>query len=223
MKQLRQLAILISLTMPCFAQQVIDRMVAVVDNHVITQSDWEEQENFEALVEGRKAGPVRHLAESLERLIDRQLISEHIGRVTFEHATPEQVVIQISEIRKQVGEQGKTDESWRKTLAAHSLSEEDLAQIVAGQLDVLRFVDVRFRPSVQIAPELIESYYQKTFLPELKKSGMNDAALPPLKQVEERIRQLLVEQRVNEVMNTWVQGLRTQANIQRLTAAEKTN
>jgi parvulin-like peptidyl-prolyl isomerase len=224
MRQIRHLAALICLSLPCFSQQVVDRMVAVVNNRVITQSDWDEQEHFEALAEGRSPKTAQRSAASLERLVDRQLICEHIARVNFQHATPEQVAKQIAEIRKQLpAAQGQKDEAWKRTLAEYSIAEEDLDQLIADQLDVLRFVELRFRPSVQVAPEEIEGYYKQTFLPELKKSGTGDSQLPPLKDVQEKIRELLVEQRVNEILNGWMQSLRAQADIQRLVPIDATN
>jgi FKBP-type peptidyl-prolyl cis-trans isomerase (trigger factor) len=214
MKRLSQVAAISLLSLSCSAQEVVDRMVAIVDKHVITQSDWDQQERFEALSEGRKYEPGKYSEAVLERLVDRALISESIARINFTHATREQVNMQIAEMRKQFpAAQSQTDHGWRKILGDYELSEEDLAQIVTEQLDVLRFVDVRFRPSVQIAPEEIERYYRETLLPELKK---NNAALPPLKEVQERIRTLLTEQKVNGMLTSWLQSLRAQGSIQRI-------
>jgi hypothetical protein len=219
MKRFAQFALLLSFSLLCAAQQpqVIDRMVAIVDNHVITQSDWDEQQRFEALAEGRSAAGIQPSAAALERLIDRVLISEHLSGARMQHATPEEIKAQIAAIRKQLPPaQGQDDASWRKTLAEYLISEEDLTQIVAEQVDVLRFVEIRFRPSVQVTPEEMEAYYNKTLVPELKKAGAPDSNLPQLKQVEDRIRQVLVEERVNEILNSWEQSLRAQANIRRI-------
>jgi parvulin-like peptidyl-prolyl isomerase len=227
MRRIAQLGLLLSLSLCCAGQKIVDRMVVVVNNHVITESDWNEQERFEALAEGRSPKNVEHSPAALERLIDRELISEHIRNVSFQHATPEQVAKQIAEIRKLIpAQQSRTEEDWKRTLAEYSLTEEDVEDIIARQLDVLRFVEVRFRPSVQVSPEEVDAYYKETFLPELKKSA-SSGSQPPLNQVKDKIKELLVEQRVNEILNNWVQGLRSQANIQRLDApspaAQKTD
>jgi parvulin-like peptidyl-prolyl isomerase len=227
MRRIAQLGLLLSLSLCCAGQKIVDRMVVVVNNHVITESDWDEQERFEALAEGRSPKNVEHSPAALERLIDRELISEHIRNVSFQHATPEQVAKQIAEIRKLIpAQQSRTEEDWKRTLAEYSLTEEDVEDIIARQLDVLRFVEVRFRPSVQVSPEEVDAYYKETFLPELKKSA-SSGSQPPLNQVKDKIKELLVEQRVNEILNNWVQGLRGQANIQRLDApspaAQKTD
>src|SRR5437879_214237 len=182
MKRLTHLLLPFALLLPCAAQQVIDRMVAVVNNQVITQSDWDAQERFEALAEGRSAAAVQHSPAALERLIDRVLISEYLSGTRLQHATPEDVRTQIAAIRKQLPPaQGQDDAAWRRTLAEYAISEEDLAQIVAEQVDFLRFVEIRFRPNVQVSQEELESYYNKTLLPELKKAGTGDAELPQLK------------------------------------------
>jgi peptidyl-prolyl cis-trans isomerase SurA len=216
MRLIAQIGLLLSLSLYCAGQQIVDRMVVVVNNRVITQSDWDEQERFEALVEGRSPKNAEPSPAALERLIDRELISEHIRNVSFQHATAEQIAKQIAEIRKQIpAQQSQTEEDWKRTLAEYSLTQEDLEDIIAKQLDVLRFVEVRFRPSVQVSPEEVDAYYRETFLPELKKSA-NGGPQPSLDQVKDKIRELLVEQRVNDILNTWVQGLRNQANIQRL-------
>jgi peptidyl-prolyl cis-trans isomerase SurA len=219
MRRVTQIAILFVLAIPCTAQQVIDRMVAVVDDHVITQSDWEEQERFEALAEGRNPNEIQHSNAALERLIDRVLISEHLSGARMQHATPEDINNQIAAIRKQVlPKQSEDENAWQKILTEFSIPEEDLKQIVAEQVNVLRFVEVRFRPSVQVSQEELESYYQKTFVPQLRKSGTSEAELPQLQKVEDRIRQILAEQRVNDILTSWVQSLRAQANIRRIPA-----
>jgi parvulin-like peptidyl-prolyl isomerase len=218
MRRIAQLGLLLSLSGACAAQIVVDRMVVVINKHVITQSDWDEQERFEALAEGRSPKSVEHSAAALERLIDRELISEHITNVSFQHATPEQVAKQVSEIRKEIAaQQSQTDEDWKRTLAQYSLTEEDIEDIISAQLDVLRLVEVRFRSSVQVSPEEVAAYYKESFLPELTKTGSNGSQ-PSLDQVKDKIKELLVEQRVNEMLNTWIQSLRNQADIQRLDA-----
>jgi peptidyl-prolyl cis-trans isomerase SurA len=218
MRRIAQLGLLLSISLCCAAQTIVDKMVVVVNNRVITQSDWDQQERFEALAEGRSPKNVEHSAPALERLIDRELISEHIRNVSFQHATAEQIAKQIAEIRKQIpAQQSQTEEDWKKTLAEYSLTQEDLEDTIAKQLDVLRFVEVRFRPSVQVSADEVDAYYKETFLPELKKSA-NGGSQPPLDQVKDKIRELLIEQRVNEILNNWVQNLRSQANILRMDA-----
>ena len=81
---------------------------------------------------------------------------------------------------------------------------------LAHDIAVLHQVEARLRPTVQIPPQTIETYYQQTFLPELRKSGAQDV---PLAQVSGKIREILTEQKVNELFSSWLQTLRSESKI----------
>jgi len=71
-------------------------------------------------------------------------------------------------------------------------------------------VEARIRPTVQIAPQTIESYYRDTFLPQLHKLGSQDV---PLAEVSGKIREILTQQKVNELFSSWLQTLRSESKI----------
>jgi hypothetical protein len=77
-------------------------------------------------------------------------------------------------------------------------------------VNLLRYLDLRFRPEIRIDPRAIENYYREQLLPQLRKAG---APEPPLQQVAPTIEQLLAEQRLNELQSQWVRTLRLQAEI----------
>jgi hypothetical protein len=96
-------------------------------------------------------------------------------------------------------------------LAAYGLSEEDVAERTAIQVNLLRYLDLRFRSQVHISSRAIENYYRDQLLPQLRRTG---AVEPPLQQVAAKIEQLLTEQRLNELQSQWVRTLRLQAGVQ---------
>ena len=57
----------------------------------------------------------------------------------------------------------------------------------------------------------MESYYQEKLLPELKKAGNREVGLP---EVFGRIRDLLAEQRLNQLLHGWLASLRSASRIQ---------
>jgi hypothetical protein len=75
----------------------------------------------------------------------------------------------------------------------------------------MRLVEARLRPSIQIDQKAVESYYQEQLLPELKKAGSREVALP---EVFGRIRDLLAEQRLNQLLHGWLASLRSASRIQ---------
>jgi hypothetical protein len=62
----------------------------------------------------------------------------------------------------------------------------------------------------------ISDYYKQKLVPELQKQG---APEPPLSQVSEKIEKILTEQRIDDLLNSWLQTLRSQAHIQKLNAS----
>ncbi len=215
MKRILISFVLLGLVQVALAQTTIDRVVAVVNKKVITQSDWDEQEHFEALVNGRAPETVEFTSASLDRLVDQQLMREQIDHVRFDPLTPEQIAAQVAAVRKQVAP-GLDDAQWRALLARYSLSESEFAGRVVGQVEVMRFVDMRFRPSVHVDDAGVEKYYQQSLVPELVKAGSTENSLPPLKDVETKIRSILSEQKLNEMLRMWLTSLRTQGRVKRM-------
>ena len=199
------------------AQQVVDRIIVVVNGRVITQNDWEEQERFEALAEGHPAGGIQHSPASLERLIDRVLLLQQMEQLNFRPPSAELVKQEADSIKKQLPPaQVASEQSWQKTLRSYGIAEDDFDQIVTEQANVLRFIDVRFRSNTRIAQYEIDDYYKKTFVPDLQKASPGKRP-PPIAQVQNKIQQILLEQRVTEGLNSFLQSLRAQATIRRIT------
>lgn len=220
MKRILLIVALAGSTALAVAQTTIDRVVAVVNKRVITQSDWDEQEHFEALVNGRSPGSVEFSPASLDRLVDQQLMREQIEYVRFDPLTPEQKAAQVAAIRKQVAP-ALDDTQWEAMLARYSLSKDEFERLVTAQVEVTRFVDMRFRPSVHVEAEQIENYYKDSFVPQMVKAGATAESVPQLKDVEAKIRGILAEERLNEMLRMWLASLRSQGRVKHLVAGAK--
>ncbi len=196
----------------CSATELIDRIVATVNRHPILQSEWEEALEFECLSNGRSLAAVtpEDRKQTLERLIDQELVAEQMRASSFVPATDEEIAARVRELREAVPA-WKTDDGWRAALDAYGLTDDDVLERTAVQVNVLRYLDLRFRREIHITPRAIENYYREQLLPQLQRTG---AAEPPLQQVTAKIEQLLVEQRLNELQSQWVRTLRLQADIQ---------
>lgn len=194
--------------------EVIDRVVAVVNSHAILDSELDESLRYQELWAGRPPGESgeQERAAALERLIDQSLIEQHMEMTHFAGVDREQAKEQIADMRRQLAP-AASDQAWQQRLAGYGLSPEDLERLVALQLNLLRFIDVRFRNNVRIDPAMIEGYYRQTLLPELRREGAREA---PLSEVSDKIEKVLVEQRVNQMLASWLQSLRGQSHIQRL-------
>ncbi len=192
------------------AGQVLDRIVATVNGQIILQSDWEDAIRYEAFIANRPVD-MRSAADrkaALDRLIDQELLREQMRGPDAQQPTEQQVENQIQRIRKQYG--APADPQWKALLAAHHLTEDELRRRVTLQLELSRLVDAHLRPSANISSKSIESYYQQELLPQLHQSGAKEV---PLAEVSPKIKELLTQQKITELLVTWLDTLRAGSEI----------
>jgi peptidyl-prolyl cis-trans isomerase SurA len=191
--------------------EVIDRIIATVNGRVILQSDWDEALCYEALLTNHT--PAQFTDDDrravLDRLIDQELLREQMKSADFPHATEAEAAARVAEARKQYP-QAASREAWQALLAKYHLTENDLLAHVRQQIDVMRLVDARLRPAVEIDSKSIEAYYRDQFVPKLKQSGASEV---PLAEVSAKIRELLTEQKVSELLVSWLQNLRSEGQV----------
>jgi peptidyl-prolyl cis-trans isomerase SurA len=199
------------LTPAARAGQVIDRIVATVNGHIILQSDWDEALCYEALVSGRSLSQFTEddRRAVLDRLIDQELLGEQMKSAFFQHASEADAATQVAEAKKLYAE-AVTVEGWQAVLGRFRLTEKDLLAHVQQQIDLMRLVDAHLRPGVQIESKSVEEYYREKFVPQLKKAGGAEVALA---EVSGKIRELLTDEKVSELMVSWLQSLRSESNV----------
>ncbi|MFZ1140786.1 MAG: SurA N-terminal domain-containing protein [Candidatus Sulfotelmatobacter sp.] len=191
--------------------EVIDRIIATVNGHIILQSDWDEALRYEALLNGRALNQFtdEDRRAVLDRLIDQELLGEQMKSASFQHASESEAAARVAEARKQYPE-AATDEGWRLVLSRFGLSEKDLVAHVQQQIDLMRLVDAHLRPAVQIDSKTIEAYYREKFVPQLKQPIVAEV---PSADVAAKIRELLTQEKVNELMISWLQSLRSESKV----------
>jgi hypothetical protein len=212
MRRWLQLVVLLAMAAaPCAAQQVVDRIVATVNHEPILLSDWEVEMRYEALLDQKPLPLSDEVARgALDRLIDQELVRQQIRSYRLAEPSAKDISARVGEMRKQLLT-ADTDAGFGAMLARYGLSDDELRDRVKTQLTILRFIDVRLRPSVHVERRSIEAYYNDTLLPEARKKG--DHSTPPLAEVAPQIEELLSQQRVDTLTNEWLKDLRQQAEI----------
>ncbi|MGE5084233.1 MAG: SurA N-terminal domain-containing protein [Acidobacteriota bacterium] len=196
---------------PARAGQVIDRIVATVNGRIILQSDWDEALSYESLLSGRALSffTDEDRRAVLDRLIDQELLAEQMKSASFKHASEEDAAAEIAEARK-LHPEAATAEGWQALLARYGVTEKSLTDHVEQQIDLMRLVDAHLRPAVQIDSKSIEAYYRDKFVPQLRQSGSGDV---PLADVSGQIREILTQEKVSELMASWLQSLRAESKV----------
>jgi hypothetical protein len=208
------IALLLSVATWLHAGELLDRIVATVNTHVILQSDWEDEVRFEAFMSGRRPedATVEQRKAALDRLIDQEILREQMRMTDLKPASADAIKKQIDDLKS---EQVREDpgQSWAARLSSCQLTDKIVEERVAAELEQFQLVDLRFRPSIQIPAAEVEKYYREQIVPKLPASdppNLNDAA--------PKIREILVQEKINQLLNAWLETLRSQAQIQVLSA-----
>lgn len=194
----------------------LDHVVAIVGSDVILQSDVWQEMRFSAL-EPLQVLPGQNTPDrTLRRLIDRTLIMEQMKeqRQPLTTSGPE-VAKAIEDLRRMIPACVRpyncaTSEGWNAFLQAHGLKMQQVQERWSQRLAIIRFIDLRFRSGIRVAPDQVAAYYHKTLVPALDK---NHEAAPPLDAVAPRIHEILLQQQVNGLFQDWLSSLRDQGNV----------
>jgi len=204
-------AVLVAMPFSCSEAEVIDRIVATVNSHIILQSDWDDALHYEAFSSGRSLDRLtaEERRSALDHLIDQELLREQLRSPDSQHASAEEVDSRIAEIRKQYPN-ANNEAGWQVLLQSYGLNEKDLRNRVATQLDLMSLVDTKLRPAVNIDNKSIESYYQQELLPQLHQKGAQSV---PLAEVSGKIRELLTQKKITQLLTAWLKNLRAGSQI----------
>ncbi len=198
------------------APVVLDRVVAVVNQRIILASDLDDEIRLSMLDPSIVGESTLTRQGALEQIISRSLIEQQIRQEDAQAAEPPQseVDARLTELRKElpacVHQNCITYAGWSAMLAVHQLTPERVSAYLRYRLEILRFIEQRFRPGIRISQEQIADYYNKTLLPHYKPGE----SVPSLDKVAPRIEEILHEQQVNVLFDNWLTNLRQQGDVE---------
>jgi hypothetical protein len=217
---LAALAFLCASSAPAQSPQELDSVIAVVNNQTILASDLDlEMRIFKLLPIGSRRDFTPQ--KSLERLTTRTLIEQQILQQDPRgmDVTPAELAASLDELRQSLPACKHTDcatpAGWARYLATFGLTPDRVAEYWSHRMAVLRLIELRFRSGIRITPEEIAAYYKDTLVP--KYNRPEDA--PPLEKISPRIQEILLQQRVNLLLNDWLKSLQDQGQVEILDPA----
>jgi peptidyl-prolyl cis-trans isomerase SurA len=199
----------------------LDRIVAMVNRQAILESDLEDEFRLAVLDPSRAGSSDMTPQQVLQRLISRALIQQQIQHEDAEATQPtaEEVAARLKEIRNElpvcVRSNCSSEAGWKAFLAGNNLTPERVDLYLRNRLEILRFIELRFRQGIRIAPEDVEAYYREKLVP-LYPPGQSP---PKLDQVAPRIEEILLQQQVNVLFDDWLENLQKQGEIEVLDPA----
>ena len=189
-------------------QQVVDRIVARVENVIILQSDVQELKEYQELVDGKSESE----SAILERLIDQWIVRSEAELSRFPEPKNEEIDIGVTRVVKSFA----SAEEYEAREKQSGLNDAEVRKLVASQLYLSNYLDSRFRPSAQINEKAIEDFYQNAVVPRAKARGQEPPSLDASRDI---IQEALVQSDINEQADRWLKESRARLHVQKFPEA----
>ncbi len=207
------LILLVEFASPCGLMaraEVTDRMLAIVNGQLITESDvrW-------ALALDSELEPLNLSRENrqtmLERLIDQKLLDQEAEKTPQNEPSEDEIT---KYIKTNLIDKFASEQIFRNRLLKVGLDQASLREIVRHRLEISKYMDFRFRSFVFVKPEEVERYYHEVQVPRQKSSGTPVEALND--KLRGKIEGILEDQKFNSELERFFDEARAQAQVIRL-------
>jgi hypothetical protein len=183
-------------------EQTVDGIAARIEDDIITESEVQELSAFQELVDGKP----KPRDEIIKELADQWIVRGEASLAAFPPPSGADVDRAYQEFVKQF----HSPQEFQARCAAVGLTEAAVRRILAQQLFLSRFIDYRFRPAAQVDESQIAAYYHDEFAPQLVAKHQ---PVPPLEDVEDTIREVLIQRAINDRATKWLEDTRSRLKI----------
>jgi hypothetical protein len=174
--------------------EVVDRMMAVVEGHIITLSDLRQERQIRSQL-GEK--PVADDAALTKQLVDSYLVERQIGDYPNIDVTEAEV-----------------DAVLRDSTAPKTLASEMLREAVRRRIRVQKFFDMKFRQLIRPTDDEIRKYYDDVFVPRAKEQKLQ--SIPPITdpQMVTAVRENVVQEKMDHELDVWLEAIRRRSSVE---------
>jgi parvulin-like peptidyl-prolyl isomerase len=185
------------------AQEVVDRIVARVDNDIILLSDVRELARYQDFVDEKTESD----SQILDRLVDQWIVRNEAKAALFPQPSNDEVQRSLDRLKRLFSSPEEYEE--RKKQAG--LTDEDIMRMQRSQLYLSNYLDSRFRASIRVDEKDIEDFYKTRVIPRAEARGQ---APPTLDAARGYIQEVLVQRAINEQSNRWLKESRARVRVE---------
>jgi len=172
--------------------QIVDAIVVRIEDDIITLSELRELATYQQLLDGRSQSN----EEIRSELIEQWVVNNEATTTGFPLPAQTEVDRELSGVEASFS----SPAVYQQRLEAIGLPAAAVRRIITRQIYLARYLDYKFRSSIQVSDAALADYYRDHLVPELRAKGQQ---APPLTDVTEQIREVLIEQGVNERTAAW--------------------
>lgn len=196
----------------CFAQEVVDKMVATVNSgapqpDLITYSDLLWQMALQPNTPIDKPGS-EALNRTLQLIINQRLIYQEAEKLPTINPTDAEITAELNALIKLFPSQADFMERVRKV----GLTSEQLREIVRQRVAINKYLDFRFRSFTVVTPKEVSDYYRDVFVPRFQRQYPG-RIVPTFEQVSKQITDQLTEDKIESETDSFLDAARTRAEI----------
>lgn len=202
------MTMLLCVLLAAMSSEIIDRIAVTVEDSVITESQLRKEIRVMAFLDGTEpdlSGANRRRAA--ERLIDQYLMRREMRFTRYPDPDPDEITAQM----KQVAGRYKSAPEYRAALDRGGITEADVRDAITRAIAVVHFIDLRFRPEVQIVEPELMGYFQKECLPAWKKTHTGPD--PTFDELRSECEEAMVSQGVDQRVESWLKDTRGRTRI----------
>jgi len=187
--------------------ETLNSVVASLGDEAITQRDVVEEYRFERFLDGKI--PVGEPTppeskDALSRLISQRLLAEQMQR---SEGSSKDGTKNAGDTLKSVRAKFSDPSAYRAALESLGMTEPQVLQRLELYQRTLQMINDRLRPAATPDPNEVEDYYMNTFVPEYAKAHRGPP--PPLDDVREQISEILVQKKMNVLLDNWLDRLKS--------------
>ncbi len=202
---LLMLAVLLLDARAHWAQEVIDRIAARVENDVILLSDVRQLAEYQIFVDGKAESD----AQILDRLIDQWIVRTEASAARFPQPSDEDVARSLARLKRSFSSPEEFEERKKQS----GLKEDEILSELKSQLYLSSYLDSRFRASIQIDDKAIADFYKNRVVPRAESRGQTP---PTLEAAHDFIQEALVQRAINEQADKWLKESRARVRMENL-------
>jgi peptidyl-prolyl cis-trans isomerase SurA len=141
----------------CVAAQaeLLDRIAVSVGSQVITQRDVEREIRLVAFENREKPDfSPQNKRRTAERMVDQRLVRRELEMNRYHVPSTADMSAPLEEVKRVYANQA----AYQQSLEEYGITEEELKDWLVWQATLVRFIDIRFRPGIQITDEQIADF-----------------------------------------------------------------
>jgi len=177
--------------------EIVDEVVAAVGETPILHSDIA----LAQLVELVERTPGETQTAYAARLLDARINLELQFRDLEESGTLYRLEFDVASSRDILIRRGGGEDTVLHELDNHGLTPGDLDELSLRLASSTAYIEQRLQPRIRLTPEEIETTYQDVVVAEMEAAGQPP---PPLEDVRNHIRRLLMERKLNDEIEAWL-------------------